>query len=165
MIDGAAVGVGVGVFVCVGVVVGAGVGVDMRVGIDVGAAVGGDLGVAVDLGMDVAVAAAVGDGAITIGGADVGVGLGLVVGLGTDAAAATAVGDGAIAIGGGRTDAVGDGVGGAAGALGIVQPAVIANMTAARARAGGSAALITAALRQLHKGCAVAAALARFRFE
>ena len=152
--DGAAVGVCVGVFVCVGVDVGVsiGVGVDMRVGIGAGANVGGGLGVAVDMGMDVAVAAAVGDGAITIGGAKVGVGLGLVVGLGMDTAAATAVGDGATAILGGRTDtdAVGDGVGGAAGALGATQPAVIANTIAAIARADGSAALITAALRQLH---------------
>ena len=162
--DGAAVGVGAGV--CVDVGVGVGVDVYMRVGIGVGADVGGGLGVAVDLGMDVAVAIAVGDGAITIGAADVGVDLGAAVGLGTDAvAAATAVGDGAIVILGGRTDAVGDGVGGAAGALGIAQPAVIANTIAAIARAGGSAALITAALRQLHKGCAVAAALARFRLE
>ena len=152
--DGAAVGVGVCVFVCVGVAVGAGVGVDMRVGIGVG----GGLGVVVGLGMDVAVATAVGDGAIAIGGAD--------VGFGTDALAVViAVGDGAIAILGGRTDAVGDGVGGAAGALGATQPAVIANTIAAIARAGGSAALITAALRQLHEGCAVAAALARFRLE
>ena len=155
--DGAAVGVGAGV--CVGV------GVDMRAGVGDGADVGGGLGVAVDLGMDVAVATAVGDGAITIVGAKVGVGLGLVVGLGTDAVAAIAVGDGAIAILGGRTDAVGDGVGGAAGALGAAQPAVIANTIAAIARAGDSAALITAALRQLHEGCAVAAALARFRLE
>ncbi len=158
VIDGAAVGVGVGV------VVGAGVGVDMRVGIGVGVDVGGGLGV-VGLGMDVAVATAVGDGAITIGGADAGVGLGLVVGLGTDAVAAIAVGDGATAILGGKTDAVGDGVGGAAGVLGAAQPAVIANTIAAIARADGSAALITAALRQLHKGCAVAAALTRFRLE
>ena len=165
--DGAAVGVGVGVFVCVGVVVDAGVGVDMRVGICVDVVdVGGGLGVAVDLGVDVAVATAVGDGAIAIVGVDVGVDLGAAVGFGTDVrVAATAVGDGATAILGGRTDAVGDGVGSAAGALGAAQPAVIANMTAAIARAGGSAALITAALRQLHKGCAVAAALARFRFE
>ena len=145
--DGAAVGVGVGVFVCVGVVVDAGVGVDMRVGICVDVVdVGGGLGVAVDLGVDVAVATAVGDGAITIGTADVGVDLGVAVGLGTDAVAVvTDVGDGAIAILGGRTDtdAVGDGVGSAAGVLGAAQPAVIANMTAAIARAGGSAALIT----------------------
>ncbi len=164
--DGAAVGVCVGVFVCVGVDVAVGAGVDMRAGMGDGADVGGGLGVAVDLGMDVAVATAVGDGAITIGGADVGVDLGVAVGLGTDAVAVvTDVGDGATAILGGRTDAVGDGVGGAAGALGAAQPAVIANTIAAIARAGGSAALITAALRQLHEGCAVAAALARFRLE
>ena len=143
VIDGVAVGVCVGVFVCVGVDVAVGAGVDMRAGMGDGADVGGGLGVAVDLGMDVAVATAVGDGAITIGGADVDVALGEAVGLGTDAVAAIAVGDGAIAILGGRTDAVGDGVGGAAGALGAAQPAVIANMTAAIARAGGSAALIT----------------------
>lgn len=117
--------------------VGLSVGVDMRVGMGVGADVGGGLGVAVDLG--------------------------------TDAAAATAVGEGSITMLGGRTDAVGasvgDGVGGVAGALGAAQPAVIANMTAAIARAGGSAAFITAGLCQLHEGCAVAAALARFRFE
>ena len=165
--DGAAVGVGAGVCVDVGVDVGVGVGVDMRVGLGVGAAVGVDLGVAVGLGTDAA-AAVVGDGAITIGGADVDVDLGAAVGLGADMAAvavATAVGDGATAILGGRTDAVGDGVGGAAGALGAAQAAVIANMTAAIARAGGSAALITVALRQLHEGCAVAATLARFRLE
>ena len=153
---------GVGAGVCVDV------GVDMRVGMGVGADVGGGLGVAVDMGMDVAVAAAVGDGAITIGGADVDVDLGAAVGLGADMAAvavATAVGDGATAILGGITDAVGDGVGSAAGGLGAAQPAVIANTIAAIARAGGSAALITAALRQLHEGCAVAAALARFRLE
>ena len=157
---GAAVGVGVGVCVDVGVDVG------VCVGIGVGSDVGGGLGVAVDLGVDVAVATAVGDGAITIGAADVGVDLGVAVGLGTDAVAVvTDVGDGATAILGGRTDAVGDGVGGAAGALGAAQPAVIANTIAAIARAGGSAALITAALRQLHEGCAVVAALARFRLE
>ena len=138
--DGAAVGVGAGVCVDAGVDVG------VYVGIGVGADVGGGLGVSVDMGMDVAVATAVGDGAITIGGADVGVDLGAAVGLGTDAVAvvaATAVGDGATAIVGGITDAVGDGVGGAAGALGAAQPAVIANTIAAIARAGGSAALIT----------------------
>ena len=162
MIDGAAVGVGAGVCVDVGVDVG------VCVVIGAGAEVGVDLGVAVDLGMDVAVATAVGDGAITICGAAVGVDLGAAVGFGTDVTvAATAVGDGATAIVVGRTDtdAVGDGVGGAAGALGEAQPAVIANTIAAIARAGGSAALITAALRQLHEGCAVAAALARFRLE
>ncbi len=142
--DGAAVGVGAGVCVDVGVDIG------VCVGIGAGANAGGGLGVAVDLGIDVAVATAVGDGAITIGGADVDVALGEAVVLGTDAVAAIAVGDGAIAIGGGRTDAVGDGVGGAAGAFGAAQPAVIANTIAAIARAGGSAALITAALRQLH---------------
>lgn len=163
--DGAAVGMGVCVFVCIGVDVAVGVGVDMRLGIGIGVDVGGGLGVVVGLGTD-AVAAVVGDGAITIGGADVDVDLGAAVGFGTDVTvAATDVGDGAIAILGGRTDAVGDGIGCAAGALGAAQPAVIANMTAAIARAGGSAALITAALRQLHEGCAVAAALARFRLE
>ena len=165
--DGAAVGVGVCVFVCIGVDVAVGVGVDMRVGIcvAVAAGVGVDMRAGIDVGVDVSVDMRFGIGV----DADVGVDLGAAVGLGTDmaavAVAAIAVGDGAIAILGGRTDAVGDGVGGAAGALGAAQPAVIANMTAAIARAGGSAALITAALRQLHKGCAVAAALARFRFE
>ena len=155
---------GVGAGVCVDV--GVDVGVCVCVGMGVGADVGGCLGVAVDLGMDGAVATAVGDGAITIVGADVGVDLGAAVGLGTDpVAVVTDVGDGATAILGGITDAVIVGVGGAAGALGIAQPAVIANTIAAIARAGGSAALITAALRQLHEGCAVAAALARFRFE
>lgn len=156
--DGAAVGVGVGVFVCVGVDVAVGAGVDMRVGI--GVAVAASVGVDMRAGMGVGVYVGV-DMRVGIGvGADVGVDLGAAV-------AATAVGDGAIAILGGRTDtdAVGARVGGAAGALGAAQPAVIANMTAAIARAGGSAALITAALRQLHEGCAVAAALARFRLE
>ena len=144
LVDGGAI-VGVGVFVCVGVVVGAGVGVDMRVGIcvAVAAGVGVDMRAGIDVGVDVSVDMRFGIGV----DADVGVDLGAAVGLGTDAAAAVAtdVGDGATAILGGRTDtdAVGDGVGGAAGALGIVQPAVIANMTAARARAGGSATLIT----------------------
>lgn len=159
--DGAAVDVGVGVGVCVDV----GVDVGVCVGIGVGADVGGGLGVVVGSGMDVVVATAVSDGATAIGGADVCGGLGVAVSLGTDAVAAIAVGDGATAILGGRTDAVGDGVGGAAGALGAAQPTVIANTIAAIARADGSAALITAALRQLHEGCAVAAALARFRLE
>ena len=165
LVDGGAA-VGVGVCVDVGVDVGVDAGVDTRVGIGVGADAGGGLGVAVDFGMDVAVATSVADGAITIGGADVDVDLGAAVGLGADmAAAATAVGDGATAILGGRTDAVGARVGGAAGGLGAAQPAVIANTIAAIARAGGSAALITVALRQLHEGCAVAATLARFRLE
>lgn len=145
--DGTVVGVGVCVFVGVGVDVGVVDGVNMRLGIGVCVGAGLDMRVGMGAGVDV-------DGD-----------LGEAVGLGTDAAAATAVGDGAIAIVGGRTDTVGDGVCGEAGALGAAQPAVIANMTAARARAGGSAAFITAALRQLHEGCAVASELARFRFE
>lgn len=116
------------------------VGVDMRVGMGVGADVG--RGAAVGLGTDAA-ATAVGEGSIAIGGATA------ILGCRTDAVGAS----------------VGDGVDCAAGALGAAQPAVIANMTAAIARAGGSAALITAGLCQLHEGCAVASELARFRFE